>query len=405
MNDPDAIVGIGRELLEASADDSESLLAELAGVSDSDLESPALVMRLRKRHEEFVVRVALEITRARRRAEGRIEGAARLWADREGLEQASSQGIARHKAARFVRACSDDVDRIADLCCGIGGDLIEFVRASGARVLGVDASPVRAAMAAWNSGATVETARVEDWIDAQQDLRHTLVHIDPARRVEGRRVWALEDLRPGPQVFRPLLSGARGAAIKLGPGLDPDELEAWGESIEIEWIGEGRTLSQAIVWSGALLDRSGSRRATRIGSFSLAGEPAGARAVDPGAGSTLWEPDPALERAGLATRFLPEDAAELAPGLGLYRSDEATERPGFRRFRVLEDLAFREKDLRRRIGALGWSRVDIKTRGGAVDANQLAKRMSAGRAAEDGAGTVFVLRLGKKMRAYVCERL
>jgi len=136
-----------------------------------------------------------------------------MLCDVEGVAQASGASVAAHKARRF-----DGDRRIVDLCCGIGGDTMALADA-GEDVTGVDRCLTRTRMAGHNAGARMECADV-----AGYGVDGALVHIDPGRRSSGRRLWRYQDLQPGADVIEPLLSAADGAALKLGPGVDWDEV-------------------------------------------------------------------------------------------------------------------------------------------------------------------------------------
>src|SRR5262249_58399234 len=82
----------------------------------------------------------------RRRAGASFGGAMDMSSTRPGLEQASAEVIARHRMARYAGA-----GLVADLCCGIGGDLTAL--AAGRRVLAVDRDPLHLRMARANAGA------------------------------------------------------------------------------------------------------------------------------------------------------------------------------------------------------------------------------------------------------------
>ena len=69
------------------------------------------------------------------------EDALRMYFTPDGLEQATRDRVAEHRAARLVAA---DVGSVIDLGCGIGGDLVAFARA-GLTTAGIDADPVRVA--------------------------------------------------------------------------------------------------------------------------------------------------------------------------------------------------------------------------------------------------------------------
>jgi hypothetical protein len=65
-----------------------------------------------------------------------------MWFDRQGLEQATTEAVARHKSRRF---CGP----VWDYCSGIGGDLIAM--AEHCDVTGVDLSQAACLRAQWNA--------------------------------------------------------------------------------------------------------------------------------------------------------------------------------------------------------------------------------------------------------------
>src|SRR6266496_5463834 len=107
------------------------------------------------------------------------------------LEQATAEVVARHRTARFAAA-----SRAADLCCGIGGDLVAL--AGGRSVLAVDSDPLALRVAR----ANCEVYGVAGNVTAlQADARDVglrgvdAVFIDPARRA-GRQRMRTGDSEP-----------------------------------------------------------------------------------------------------------------------------------------------------------------------------------------------------------------
>lgn len=70
-------------------------------------------------------RAAMVMEQAQLRIRGRQKFglADQMFFTRRGLEQSTGQDIASYKATRF-----DGIESVADLCCGIGGDLQALVR-------------------------------------------------------------------------------------------------------------------------------------------------------------------------------------------------------------------------------------------------------------------------------------
>ncbi len=93
-------------------------------------------------------------------------------------------------------------------------------------------------------------------------------------------------------------------------------------------------------------------------------------------GQYLYEPDGAVIRAGLVTAV----AAGVNGGLvdehiAYVTSDESFRTPFARGYRVIEELPYREKQLRAALRERGVGRLTIKKRGVDVVPEQLRKRL------------------------------
>ena len=100
------------------AAEGRAVLAELPDGPLGPDEALRLGTRLRGRHPPELVAAAIAQHELRTRAAGKFAAAGSMWFTREGLEQASAEPLARHRADRYAAFA-----RVADLCCGIGGDL------------------------------------------------------------------------------------------------------------------------------------------------------------------------------------------------------------------------------------------------------------------------------------------
>lgn len=359
---------------------SASLIEDAAQVDPTDV---AAVARLRKSHDAASVAAALELAAARRKAVGKFpDRASTLWADTEGVEQASSRAVADHKAARFIdRGFADQT--IFDLCCGIGGDAMSLPGA-----IGVDADPLRAWMCGRNADRPALAADV-----TALPLRGRVFHLDPARRNERGRAWRLDDYRPGPAFITALLRDNPIGAIKLGPGIDRDELPWPGE---VEWISERGRLVQAVLWTGDLASHECT--ATRIGNstHTLHGQ-SGTPDLAP-MQRFIFTVDPALERAGLMHAIgLPA----VHPKLGLLTADESITNPWLTGFEVLADTLPVRK-VKAWLDAHDGGPIEVKTRGKAAEPDRLQHEWR-GRGTTP--HTVFVLRWNDRVQATITRRV
>ncbi len=404
--------------------------------------TPAQVVALRKRFDEFEVHAALQLVAARAKAATKFgDRSTGLLADPEGVEMASSRRVAAWKAARIARFLESVAQSVRgsgasvlDVCCGIGGDAMAF-REAGLAVRVADIDPIRAWMAGVNVGCEAECVDAGEavFIEQARTSGVRVVHIDPARRGERGRVWTLEDLRPAPVALRAWIDAVPEACLKLGPGIDYEALRAGvlGEAAsrgEVEIVSEGGKLTQALVWTGKLagtlagavagaLGHHGLRRATLLTTgqaHTLAGDAdvASRLPVSPQVGRFVYEVDDAIERAQLLTV-----ACELAgmgmahPALGLLTGDDGPEALASRwdasqawlsGFEILDVMGWNERKVEQRLRQLGAGLVEVKTRDKVVNPDELQPKWSK---REGAPMVVFVLRFGSSVRVLIARRV
>jgi SAM-dependent methyltransferase len=337
-----------------------ALLAEVAEVR---LPRPAELARWRKRASPQQVAAAARMAAARRRGAAKFSRAADMWFEPVGLEQATAEPIARHKAARFTAN-----GPIIDLGCGIGGDTVALAAIS--PVLAVDLDPGMCRRCAWNAGVYGVAERVQAVRGRAERLPippGAWVHIDPDGRARsGPRAFAVRDLVPGPEFLQALPSQSPGGAIKLSPMSDFDShFDASG--FEVELISLGRECKQAVVWFGALATCR--RRATHLPSGVTwtdrdGPEPSHNIAGHIAEGAWVFAPDPALTRAGLLDRFAAaHDLRRIEAGIDLLTGPNRVASPFLAAFAVVDVFALDLKRLRREVAARGLGPLEIKVRG------------------------------------------
>lgn len=359
--------------------------------------SASEIGRLRKRFDADRVRGILEASGARWKAAGKLDAAwcASLLADVAGVEMASSARSSVYKASRFAGVLGEGA-AVADLCCGIGADSWGLSRA-GLRVIGVDVDPARMEMYGHNL-PHCEAVCGDAFADLPADV--AAFHLDPARRDGAKRTLLLEDFLPGPDMWDAIIGRVGTGAIKLNPGVDAYALPAG----EVEILSEPGGLTQAVLWVGRLAgDRT--RRATVLGDCgvvaTLSGDPE--RPEDSSdIGSFIGTLDACVERADLVGRLLDEIGVSLVhPGTGLVTGEEATAHAMVRWYRVLETLPWNEKRVRSVLRELGAGIVEIRTRAGVVNPDEVQRRLRGDGDRHD--LSVLVYRLGDRVVAVVAE--
>ena len=177
---PDDGTGMVAALLSAPG---QEVLAQVAAGRAAGEPPLALASRLRRDFPAALVAAATTQDELRRAAGPKFSRAMRMLFTRPGLEQASSEAAARHRARRLAGAAPQ---RLADLGCGIGGDLIAL--AAGREVLAVDRDPVHLRMAVHNAGVYEAAAGVRTCRSDVRDVSLAGVQAafaDPARRLPG----------------------------------------------------------------------------------------------------------------------------------------------------------------------------------------------------------------------------
>jgi len=407
--------------------EGQELLARVAG-SSAEIASGAglaVATRLRREYPAELVAAAMAQQELRLAARAKFSRAADMLFTRAGYEQSSSEAVARYRAARF-----GDARLMADLCCGIGGDLVAL--AAGREVLAVDRDITHARLAVHNARVYGVAGNVTAVVADVRELRLgrlDAVFIDPARRAGTRRL-AVGDSEPALAWCLALAGVVPGVCIKAAPGL-PAELipDGW----EAEFVADGRDLKEAVLWSGALAGTG--RRATVL--TVAAGHPDGAGGAEtlstapsepvtaavhsmtavPGEpvpvaapGEYLLDPNPAVTRAGLVedlARALGAGAggaaggviAKIDPRIAFLTAERPVRTPFARTLRVLDSAPWNEKGFAVRLRDLGVGAVDIRRRGlaGDVDAIRRRLKLTGSRRA-----TVVITRVNDKPWGLIC---
>ncbi|MDX2644013.1 class I SAM-dependent methyltransferase [Streptomyces sp. PA03-1a] len=364
-------------------DEGQSLLTSLRDYDPAA--ELAAATRLRREHDAGLVAAALTQARLRQRAAAKFgEDAYRMYFTPDGVEQSTRASVARHRAERFAAL---GVRRLADLCCGIGGDAVPLARA-GVKVLAVDRSPLTCAVVRANA----EALGLADLIEVRcADVTQTAtdgfdaVFADPARRGGRGRIF-------DPEAYSPPLSWAVAAArraplaaVKVAPGIPH---EAVPEDAEAEWVSDHGDVKEAVLWFGTT---PGARRATLLPSgatLPAAGLP------DPQVrpvGRWLYEPDGAVIRAHMVADVAAQVGGGLIDGTIAYvTSDEPHTTPYATAYEITDVLPFNLKRLKALLREREVGVLTVKKRGSAVEPEEVRRRVKP---QGPHAATVFLTRV------------
>jgi hypothetical protein len=397
--------------------DTPEIFARIAEWHGPEL---GLQQRLRADFPDDVVRGALSLVELRTRGAAKFSRAAQMWFDRVGLEQSTSEPVARHKARRFHGP-------VWDYCSGIGGDTIML--ADHCDVISVDRDPSACLYTRWNAAAygvagrvTVVCADVET-LDESLTERSGLLHIDPDRRPAGRagdlgragdagrigaerarpgqrRSLRLEAGSPGLDFLSRLIGEFRGGAIKASPA---SNFGGKFPAAEIELISLEGECKEATIWFGELAE-PGLWRATALpAGETIAGDPLAAVVPVSPLGRFIFDPDPALVRAGLIDLFASRSGLSRLDDEEEYlTADQALHSPFVQPFEVLAMLANNDREIRGYFRGAGVGQLEIKCRRIPVDAEAVRRKLPL---TGDDSVVLLFARINGRARAVVCRRL
>ncbi len=364
--------------------------AEIQELIDGDVEHQdalAIVSELRRRHNRSTAAAIYETAMLRVKASAKFDDPSAMLFEREALEQATPQPIARRRAGMIAGV---DPRLIVDLGCGIGGDSIEMTRV--ADVIGVDLEADRLRLArhnTWVAGGGFRFDPVQADSLGLVPFRCDVAFADPARRMSGRRIRGLDSyLPPVGALLERWHAHAGSIVVKVAPGITDAEIPA---EASVEWVSLNGDLREATIVVGDLRS-SASKTATVLPSgASITGPEPTDVPVAP-IGGWILEPDDAVIRAGLVRVLAAEvDASLVDPSIAYLTADHSIEHPMLSSYPVDEVMPFNLKQLRRRLAELEVGVVSIKKRGSPITPEQLRPRL---RLAGDRSATILLTLIG-----------
>ncbi len=388
-------------LLSPEGQQAAAALAE-QGIDETRL--AAQIGALRRRYPPEAAGALAALVRLRQKAAAKFPQADRLFFTAEALEQATAHPIAEHRAA-WIDAQAPP-GPVLDLGCGIGGDTLALAQVRPVIAYEVDALRLRLAEA--NAAALGLADRVTfvqaDWtthLAAGTLPLAAAAFADPARRAAGKRIYRLDALQPPISILLLLQQAIPALGVKVMPSVDEEEVPV---ECSVEFISHERVCKEGVLWFGPL---QGPERWASVHDgerwHTLAAEGAVPQLGPLRPGMTLYEPDPAVIRAGAFAELCALlDAHLFDPQLAYLVADERLPTPLAQAFHILEIHPFHLKRLQARLVELGISRVELKKRGAPFAPESLRGRLKL--PPGDRPGVVIFTRQGDAPIMILAER-
>jgi hypothetical protein len=227
------------------------------------------------------------------------------------------------------------------------------------------------------------------------------IYLDPARRSGARRLVDPADWTPSLD-FAFEVARQKPTGIKLSPAIDRDLIPA---DAEAQWISDAGEVVELGLWFGAVARPGIRRSALVIGPHGAAELTAAEDSADVEVGQLgeyLYEPDGAVIRARLIGDLARRIGARmLSERIAWLTSDAAVDSPFASRFRVVEELPFDVKTLKRELTARRIGTLEIKKRGADIDPAELRKKLAP---KGENSATLIITRIAGRHRAVLAER-
>ncbi len=355
--------------------------------------------------------MVMEQAQLRIRGRQKFELADQMFFTRRGLEQSTDEHIATYKASRF-----DGLESVADLCCGIGGDLQALVQRQAAKqTYGLDADELtglfadhnaRLADARASSEQSGRKIRVRCCEFSKFDIsRFAALHCDPDRRMEERTVSGDRFSPPLEDVLQ-RIDSTTSLAVKIAPATPAPP--CLPDSAEREWIGNRRECKQQVIWQGPFTVHPGHRTATCVDAdfvhqFSVAEEDVGQTTeVVSKLDHYLFEPHPTVLAAKLTDAIANQNRiARFCADIAYLTGDRPVHDPLLTQFEIVQTLPV---DLRAAANFLHKKEIgqlEIKKRGIEQVIFEQFKRLKVNGPRR---ATLILTRIGRKRILIIARR-
>jgi predicted RNA methylase len=296
-----------------------------------------------------------------------------------GVEQSSSEVLGKYHNRRAGK-----VNTLADLCCGIGGDL-QYLAENRKLVYAVDLDKDTLTCAAYNCAKWDNIVYLQE---KAEEFCHKvdLIFADPDRRPEGVRKMRIEDMQPGlgdllDLFFKKKL--CRGMLIKLAPVINYLKVEKeifsnWKkyatQRYSWEFISENGVMKEILLCVGDQSERIKRKAVLLPAGLELKGN-GSEEIAEKGWQTYVFEPDNAIIRAGLVQKLGLELGYQLLDShLALLTGEQEVLQEYGKLYKLKKNLPYNRKVIQKYLREVEAGELVIKTRGFPETVESLRKK-------------------------------
>jgi SAM-dependent methyltransferase len=344
---------------------------------------------IKEKYKHLPIQELVNLIVLQNKAKAKLPYADKWFYTDKNLQQASSYNLAKYHGALLNK-----FNCIADICCGIGSDLL-FLSKNKTKCYAVDTNPEVLNMARHNMKYFKRENIVYQNTNAE-DFKYECqaVFIDPDRRGRNvqNRLYDVHDLSPNWLTIEYFVKNYHNVAVKLSPILDyEDSLFA---DYSFDFVSEHGELKECLLKTGTL--KSVKTAVILPQNIIFTEQTYPQTSISP-IQSWLLEPDPAITRAHLVN-----DLAyhlymhRIDDKIALLTSDTQPEALYGKVYNVIDAFNYNLKTLQQYIKSHDIGILDIKTKGFSETVESFRKKLKL---KGSNKATIFIIRVGER---HVC---
>ncbi len=313
----------------------------------------------------------ISILIARSKAKPKFSKWDRMFFTDELLEQSTSETVSLFKGEHYFSGTE-----CADLCCGAGGSLIGMA-ASGKQAVGCDIDPGHLSMAEANLNIYGLSSNIS-FIQADITERipeAAVYHFDPSRRTVAGREYLPDNYLPPLSTVDSILDISPDIAVKVSP---LHSVAAEGE-YSCDVISCNGEVKEILLCYGRF--NTGQVRAIVLPRKTILTAEGGSEAdISDDIGTYVFEPDPAVVKAGLVTTAAASMGLDLiASGVRYLTGNSIPDSSVCKTYKVREIIPFNYKKLNRYLKGTEISTIDVKCKDSTVKPVSITKKLKTRR--------------------------
>jgi hypothetical protein len=348
------------------------------------------IQSLKKKYHDAPITELLHLYSIQQKAQKKLPFAMRWFFTEKSYQQASTFHLAKYHGSLF-----DEFHTVADLCCGIGSDLLMLSRKkTKCYAVDIDKNLLRLAE---NNMSFFHRKNIEYLDICAENFHHKCeaVFIDPDRRKHNRKMCKVEDISPNFSTIQKLIKKYANVAVKLSPIMDYEQNVF--DDYSFDFVSENGEMKECLLKSGRLKT---SRRAVLLPHLTIFSEKGHPQTAISQIDRWVYEPDSAIIRSHLVNDLAYEmKMRRIDQHIALLTSEiEPVETYG-RKYRVIEVFDYNLTRLNSYLRSGGIGIVDIKTKGFSESVETFRKKLRLSGKAKV---VIFIVRIGESHICIVC---